>query len=363
MKIAIFHDFFSSIGGGEKLVLEMAKCLNADIYTTQLDKKKIKLVTNKKIKLIQKATNLPLIKVIHSSYIFSKTDISKEYDFFIFSGNWSIFAARKHQPNFYYMHTPVRMFYDSKWLIYKQIPWYSRFIYIIWTYFHAKRIEKNIVYANNIVTNSFNVEKRIMKYHNKSSQIIYPPIKQYKFKKHGDFWLSVNRIYPHKRIELQLDLFRELPDETLIIVGGNMKGDHSNIYRKKMLKRAPKNVKFLSEVSETTLEDLYGSCKAFITTSHDEDFGMTPLEVMSAGKPVVAINEGGYKETVTKKTGILANPNKEDLKKAIQKINTDLKKNPEKYKKQCQKQAQKYTIKKFTNQIKKKIKEVNKHYR
>ena len=45
--------------------------------------------------------------------------------------------------------------------------------------------------------------------------------------------------------------------------------------------------------------ELYATCKGFICTALDEDFGLTPLEAMASGKPVVAVDEGGFRETVT----------------------------------------------------------------
>lgn len=347
MKIAILHDFFGSIGGGEKLVLEMAEALNADIYTTYLNEENVKKITNKKINLIKQVTDFPLLKVIHSSYAFSRCKI-EGYDLYILSGNWAVFAAKNHKPNSYYMHTPVRMFYDSKWEVYKQVPWYSRFVYVIWTYIHAKLIEKYVTYVDEIITNSKNTQKRIKKYHQRNSKIIYPPIKQYKPGKYENYWLSVNRLYPHKRVELQIECFRNLPDENLIIIGDTMKGDHSNIYKRKLLKSLPKNVKMVRGVDEKALEKYYSHCKGFITTSLDEDFGMSVLEAMSAGKPVVAVDEGGYKETVNEKVGFRIKAEKKYILKAIKEIS----KNPTKYKTESMKQAKIFNAEVFKEKIK-----------
>ena len=67
-----------------------------------------------------------------------------------------------------------------------------------------------------------------------TADIIYPPVdvSKFKFKEYGDFWLSVNRLYPEKRMELQIEAFRKMPDEKLIIVGGYSKGDHAEKYAK-----------------------------------------------------------------------------------------------------------------------------------
>ena len=56
---------------------------------------------------------------------------------------------------------------------------------------------------------------------------------------------------------------------------------------------------------EARLLDLYSRCRGLVCTALDEDFGMTPIEAMAAGKPVVAVDEGGFRETVTEKTGCL----------------------------------------------------------
>lgn len=145
--------------------------------------------------------------------------------------------------------------------------------------------------------------QRVKMYFHRDAEVIYPPVETTKFtcNEYGDFWLSVNRLYPEKRVELQIDAFREMPEEKLIIVGGYSEGDHAKSYAKNIIKNLPDNVKLRGEVSELELLDLYSRCKGLICTAMDEDFGMTPVEAMASGKPVVAVNEGGFKETVTEK--------------------------------------------------------------
>ncbi len=76
--------------------------------------------------------------------------------------------------------------------------------------------------------------------------------------------------------------------EKLVIVGGYAKGDHASRYAENLLKDLPPNVRFLGEVSEGELQDLYARCRGIICTALDEDFGLTPLEAMASGKPVVS---------------------------------------------------------------------------
>jgi glycosyltransferase involved in cell wall biosynthesis len=164
---------------------------------------------------------------------------------------------------------------------------------------------------------------------------------------YGDFWLSVNRLYPEKRIELQVEAFRKMPEEQLVIVGGYSKGDHASRYAEKIGRNLPPNVNLRGEVTEDELRDLYARCKAHICTALDEDYGLTPLEAMASGKPVVAVNEGGYRETVTEQTGLLVEPNVDKIAGAVRFIAKD----PARYKEDCFSRAKEFDIAEFRNLI------------
>jgi glycosyltransferase involved in cell wall biosynthesis len=139
-----------------------------------------------------------------------------------------------------------------------------------------------------------------------------------------------------------------MPNEKLIIVGSYEKSHHFRKYADYIKKIKPGNVEIKNWVSENDLADLYANCKGLITTSKDEDFGMNAVEAMASGKPVIAPNEGGYKETVTKETGILVdNIDENKLKEAIERLE-----NPEKFKNACQMQARKFDIEIFNKRIK-----------
>jgi len=355
MRIAIFHDFFGTIGGGEKLVVELARGLKADIFTTQIDKDNLKKMgaADVKIKSIGNPSRFPVLKQITASWLFSRVNRSGSgYDFYILSGNWAIFAAKKHKPNLLYCHTPVRMFYQA-YDDFKQVaPWWAKPLFVVWVRVHRHFLERNLQHIQRVVANSEDCRRRVKKYYHKSSVVVNPPIKQYEFRRFGDFWLSVNRLYPHKRIELQLEAFSRLPEEKLVVGGGVTSGDHSEAYRNKLLQSKPGNVTFLGEVNEKKLEELYAECKGFIATSQKEDFGMNILEAMSAGKAVVAVNEGGFRETmINGKTGFLVNADAGEIVKAVKSIN----KNPSRFRKACEEQAAKYSVKKFIEKVRKEI--------
>jgi glycosyltransferase involved in cell wall biosynthesis len=337
LKIAIFLDYIGAIGGGERVALMLARALKADIITSDVSQEAIQRLGYEDIRIrsLGKTVKLPPLKQISASFLFATCDFSDEYDFFIFSGNWSHYAARKHQPNLWYCYTPVRAFYDLReTTIARQPNVVRRFLAASWIWVHQWLDQRSVRNLDQLVAISLTVQQRIKKYHNRSSEVIYPPVDTNKFrcKEYGDFWLAVNRIYPEKRIDLQFDVFRMLPDEKLIIVGGYAEGDHASKYNEQLIKNIPKNVEMRGEVSEAELMDLYARCKGLICTALDEDFGLTPIEAMASGKPVVAADEGGFKETVISgRTGWLVKADPDEVVRAIK----DVSKCPQRFKDAC----------------------------
>ncbi|WP_370574682.1 glycosyltransferase [Methanomethylovorans sp.] len=345
MKVAIFHDYIGAIGGGEKLVLTLAKGLGADVITTDVDMDSVTKMGFEDVKIISigKTLKVPPLKQIDASFKFATCDFSKKYDFFIFSGNWAFFAAKKHKPNVYYCHTPTRAFYDLYEVYRKNQSVFVSLPFVIWVHFHRRVSEYYLTHVSKIVTNSTNTQKRIQRYFGRDSVIIYPPVdtSRFEYKEYGDFWLSVNRLYPEKRVELQIEAFREMPDQNLIIVGGYATGDHASGYAAKLVMGLPANVTLMGSVSEEKLLELYATCKGHITTALDEDFGMTPIEAMASGKPTVAVKEGGYLETVLDEvTGLLVEPEVLSIVAAIKEVSSD----PQKYREACIKRAKEFDV-------------------
>lgn len=361
MNIAIFHDYIGSIGGGERVVLALARELKADIITTDLDPETLYKIGYVDIKIIclGRTIKYPLLKQISASLMFSLCDFSQDYELFIFSGNWAHYAARNHKPNLWYCHTPVRIFYDQRIKMISRQPNYLRkLVASSWITCHTWFDRRSIEDLEWIIANSRNVEDRIKKAYDRSSTVIYPPVdtNRFRFKEYGDFWLSVNRLYPEKRLELQFDVFRKLPLQKLVVIGGYSSGDQAAKYYHELIKDMPKNVEMIGMVSDEELIDLYARCKGLICTAVDEDFGLTPLEAMASGKPVVAVNEGGFKETlVNGETGLLVDADCDELVRAVEEVSARLSRNPEMYRAKCIKRAQDFDISIFVDKIHKLI--------
>ncbi len=362
MKIAVFHNFMDNIGGAELVTLFLARELKADIYTTNIDKEKIKKMGFSNINLIsigKVPVNAPFRQQL-ALWKFRKLRL-KDYDFYIISGDWAISGAVNNRPNLEYFHSPLNEIWEFKDYIRNYwLPSWKKPFFDLWVAYNRYLYRKYFKHVEKKVANSKNTQKRIKKYLNSDAIVINPPVEtsKFKFKKFGDYWLSVNRLFKHKRVDMQIKSFKKLKNEKLIIVGSYEKSKTFQDYADYIKKIKPKNVEILSWVDQKNLIELYANCKGLITTAKDEDFGLTPIEAMASGKPVIAGNEGGYKETITPKTGILIdNLNEDKLAEAIRKMSKELtnKKNQGEYKKACIKQAKKFDTKIFIKKIKKQI--------
>ena len=350
-KVAIFHDYFGVIGGGEKLVVNLARGLGADVITTDADRQVLHNMGADDVKVIEIGRNpaRPPLKQISATKLFSLADFSGKYDYFILSGNWARYAAFNHHPNLYYCHTPTRVFYDLKETTANRLEGASRGLFYSWARMHGWFDIHTLKHIDKIVVNSRNVQERVRKYYGRESEVVYTAVrtKDFRFDEVGDFWLSVNRLYPEKRIGMQLDIFRSLPGEKLKIVGEHGKGDYSEGYFKGL--KAPPNVEFLGAVDDKTLINLYATCRGLITTAYDEDLGLTPIEAMASGKAVLATDEGGYRETVVDgKTGWLLPAEPDAFVQKIKSVNQDTLAG---MREECRKRAMMFDESAFTEKI------------
>lgn len=167
---------------------------------------------------------------------------------------------------------------------------------------------------------SYAVKKRIKKYYNRQSEVIFPPVEIDNFKikgskkhKREDFFLVVSRLVPYKMVDLAISAFNDLGFPLYIVGTGSEK--------EKLEAMSKDNIKFIGHLTDAELADYYKRCKAFVFPQ-EEDFGIVALEAQAAGAPVIAYKAGGALDTVIEgKTGVFFNKqDKESLIKAIKKF-------------------------------------------
>lgn len=170
----------------------------------------------------------------------------------------------------------------------------------IWDEQAAERVDK-------FIANSDFVADRILKYYHQESEVIYPPIKTdlfYIADKIENYFLMVGRLLPYKKFDLAIEVFNKL-GLPLKIVGDGPE-------RKYLQKIAKKNIEFVGLVSDNKLRDYYAHCQAFIFPQ-EEDFGITAIEAMASGRPVIAYKAGGALEFIKENiTGMFFEKQEED---------------------------------------------------
>lgn len=356
MRILILHDFFSAKGGAEKVVLTLLKELKAkhdvSLVVGYINYSLFpELKTRSDIQTLGSPTDTTGWESLKMIWLFKyHTKFIVNYDVCIFSGIYSITASLKATPplSIYYCHTPPRFVYDLKQYYLEQakfwqIPLLSALRAVVRVHF-----EQAIQKMDHILANSENVQQRLRKFLFIQSSILYPPVATEKFQWLGtsDYYLSTARLEPYKRVDLIVKAFMQMPDKKLIISSSGRMLPYLQ-----RLAAQHDNISFTRWTTEEQLRKLIGSCIATIYIPLNEDFGMSPVESMAAGKPVIAVNEGGIKETVIHNvTGILipSPPSIADITKAVHSLSPE---NTHKLKKNCQKRASTFSTEIFLQKI------------
>jgi glycosyltransferase involved in cell wall biosynthesis len=309
MKVAIVHDFLLKLGGAERVAKVFCDMFpKAPIFTLLYDKEKVgNVFPPDRVKPIFGSKGFfpfrNYYKFFTKKFPRAIEEINlDEYDLVLsssgaFSHGIITSLDTKH---LCYCHSPMRYAWDYaneyrkdnnisgiKNLYYAHLIKYLR----EWDFLASKRPDKYIA-------NSMNVAKRIKKYYKRDSEIIFPPVNVKKFKaekKNSNYFLIVSTLTPYKRVDLAIYLFNKIGKRLVIIGDGPQKKYLESI--------AGKNIDFLGFKDDATVKEYLENCRALIFPG-EEDFGITPVEAMACGKPVLAYAKGGCKETVVSgKTG------------------------------------------------------------
>lgn len=312
MRIALIHDHLAQDGGAEKVLQALADIYpSAPIYVLLYKKEYVdKYFANREIKtsIIQK---MPLGVKKYQWYMPLMPMAVEFFDLRAFDlvlSSSSSFAkgiiTPPDTPHICYCHTTTRYLWDYAHQYINELKmnkWFKKIIS-----FYLSRIRQwDRAAADRVdyfIANSQTTQKRIKKYYGRDSVVIHPPVDTSKFvinQNISNYFLAGGRFTPYKRFDLAIQAFNKLNIPLKIFGEGP-----DELRLKKMAKQ---NIEFLGRISEKDKTRLMSKCQAFIHPQ-EEDFGITAVEAMASGRPVIAYNRGGARETVLQGwTGILFN--------------------------------------------------------
>lgn len=384
MKIAILHEMLIKLGWAEKVVENWTDIFpDADIFTLIYDEKKVGKIFPKE-KINSQTFSLRSQKIYNLTWkqrfclpFMSKSverlDFSN-YDLVLCSSSWfAHWAITKPETKFIvYYHSPARYIWDwtneykndlwlnSGWKKYILNPIINNlFLKIrIWDYIASNRVDINLA-------NSKNTQSRIKKYYRKDSILLYPPIETTRFSsvieninknwdnkpfKNNNYYIIISALTEFKKIDIAINWFNNLDEKLIIIWAWDYKETLEKLVKKD-------NIYFAWTKYNDELVYLVQNSLGLIFP-WEEDFGIVPIEVMAAWKPVFAYNWWWLTETVLSwiTWDFFDSKTWDDF---IEKFNTFHKNNLDwKYESiNCQKQASLFSSKIFEKKIKEIIKQ------
>lgn len=307
----VLYDFLQVRGGAESVTLDLAHTFEADLCCDFVARRHFTATDLHGLRIheLGRPTRIPALNTLRGLWDFRYgRRCPSGYDWALFSGSNAPVAAHRHlaQRNLYYCHTIPRFAYDlydyyldglSPWMV----PAFAALARLV-----RRQYARALDAMDLIIANSENVRGRLRTYLGRDALVVHPPVDTRAFEWMGQegFYLSTARLETFKRVDVIIDAFRRMPDKQLVVASGGSQ-------RAALEQRAggAPNIRFAGWTDDRELRRLVGRCIATLYLARDEDFGMSPVESMAAGKPVIGIAEGGLLETVVPdRTGMLLSP-------------------------------------------------------
>ncbi len=309
MKIAVVHDYFTQLGGGEKVAEELFLMFpTADLFATVALRDKLPVALKETKIHTSWMQKLPFMSKLYRAYFplypfaVRSLDLSA-YDLVVSSSSGYVKGIRVAPDALHvcYCHTPMRWawnfeHYSSReaftGLTRRILPSFIRAL--------QRWDEAAAQQPDHLIANSHVVAKRILKAYGRTAAVIAPPIETERFRLTNvpseDYYIVLARLVPYKRIDVAVDAFSKMGKKLYIIGSGSAS--------ERLRTNAGPTVHFLGRLSDEDVERYVTSCRALIFPG-EEDFGMAPLEVAAAGRPTIAYRAGGATETIKEgQTGV-----------------------------------------------------------
>ena len=323
-RVAIVHYWLVAMRGGERVIEQLLRLYpQADLFTHVIDKDRMS-PTIRAAKVNTSFINrLPFARRFYQYYLplmpmaLEEFDLS-DYDLVISSesGPAKGVITRPGSLHVCYCHSPMRY---------------------IWDHYHQYKGEANVLAravmpamyhrlrqwdvassarVDRFAANSAFVQQRIEKVWRREAQVIHPPVDTSLFTpsvEAGDFYLWVGQLVPYKRPDIAVEAFTRSGLPLLVVGAGGMAA--------RLKAQAGPNVTFVERMDFNQLRQAYARCKALVMTA-EEDFGITPVEAMASGRPVIAYGRGGALDSVVEgRTGLFfAEQTSEALGDAVERL-------------------------------------------
>ena len=310
MKLGLIHDHLNQLGGAERVLKAFCELYpKAPIHTLIYDAENTQHMFDEYRIIESYLARFPFARKKFRWYLPLMVAATESYDLsdfdVVFSDSSGLAKGVITPPKaiqICYCHTPTRYLWsDHNVIIDKlerrriigRLSQLYRSYLRVWDRSAADRVD-------HFIANSQFVAKRIKKYYRRESTVINPPVDTSRFKISndiGEYYLIISRLRPYKRVDVAIKAFNKLGLPLYVI------GEGEDEERLKAM--ADPHIKFLGFVSDDNIIKYLSECRALIYPQ-EEDFGITSVEAMASGRPVIAYGAGGALETVIPgKTGVL----------------------------------------------------------
>ena len=319
----VAYDFAYVYGGAERVMADLCYAMETPEVHFSFSEPAIRsLYQAQGISVIDikspSISRLPFSHAIRSIFGFSRLRLNSPLNTALVSGFYAPLCLPNIQvrKTIYYCHTPPRFLFDLRSFYKNELGWLSPILSLL-DKWYLPQYQQALEQVDVIIANSKNVQSRLAFYCGVDSHVVNPCIEtsQYANLESQGYYLSLARHESYKRLEVIIDAFKKMPKKQLVIASG---GSKTTLLKKRAA--GFNNISFTGWLNAAELRKLIGECTATLYLPRDEDFGISPLESMACGKPVIGVDEGGVKETVLhEQTGYLCppNPNEQNIIDAV----------------------------------------------
>lgn len=301
MRVALVHDWLVTMGGAERVLEEMARLFpEAPIYTGVVDRSRLSPFLQSRTIIPTFVQSFPRANRWYNRYLPFLMYGMEQFDLSPFDLVISSSAAvakgvvtRAETRHVSYVHTPMRYAWDL-YHEYRELEARGLSKKLMGPVFHYMRLWDRLSAdrVDRLIANSTAVKRRIQKHYRRESEVIFPPVDVDRFHidpEAGRYYLVLSRLVSYKRFDLAVEASNRL-QLPLVVAGDGPE-------RRALEKMAGPTVTFAGRVDDSKLASLMAGAKALLFPG-EEDFGITPVEMQAAGRPVIAYGRGGVLDTV-----------------------------------------------------------------